>query len=244
MSEDSIRLYRTQLHTCGYYSDRSASNHVLDPESPRLASVYGQALAQGFRRAGNILYRTACPGCSACVPYRIPVERFAPNRSQRRVLARNNDVQVNWQPAALSEEHLSLYQHYLGKRHRDGGMDGAEAEDFSRFLLNDWAHTWFLELRLDRQLVGCAVTDLCSDSASAVYTYFNPELKARSLGSFAILKQLEYCRTGSLPQLYLGFWIEGHPKMDYKRHFGPGEVYRNGRWQSLQATIGRTVPSP
>jgi arginine-tRNA-protein transferase len=233
MSEDSIRLYRTHLHACGYFRDRQASNHVLDPESPRLASVYSQALAQGFRRAGDVLYRTACPGCSACVPYRIPVWQFVPKRSQKRVLARNADVQISWRQAALSDEHLALYQRYLGQRHRGGGMDGAGAEDFSRFLLSAWASTWFMELRLADQLIGCAVTDLCSDGASAVYTYFDPDLSARSLGTLAILKQIEHCRINALSHLYLGFWIQGHAKMDYKRQFAPGQQYLGQHWQPI-----------
>lgn len=234
MSEDSIRLFRTHLHACGYYQDRQSSNHVLDPESPKLASVYGQALAQGFRRAGDVLYRTACPGCSACVPYRIPVWQFTPNRSQRRVLARNADLQLTCRPAALSNEHLDLYQRYLGQRHRGGGMDGAGAEDFSRFLLSTWADTTFLELRLDDKLVACAVTDICSDSASAVYTYFEPDMSHRSLGTLAILRQLEYCRSNALAHLYLGFWIKGHPKMDYKRQFRPGQHRLNDAWRLVQ----------
>lgn len=234
MSEESIRLYRTHLHACGYFADRQSSNHVLDPESPRLASAYAQALSQGFRRAGDVIYRTACPGCAACVPYRIPIQQFAPNRAQRRTLARNTDLQAHWCPAALSDEHLNLYQRYLGQRHCGGGMDGAGAEDFSRFLLSSWASTWFMELRLDGELLACAVTDLCTESASAVYTYFDPASASRSLGTLAILQQIAHCQAQGLQHLYLGFWIQGHPKMDYKRQFGPGQQRVANTWQPLE----------
>lgn len=230
MASDGIRLYRTAAHTCGYYADRVSSNHVLDPQSPQLAAVYGQALAHGFRRAGDVVYRPSCGACNACIPYRLPIADFAPDRSQRRVLARNADVSSRWRRAGESEEHFALYRRYVGTRHAAGGMDQPTHEDYQRFLLSHWADTWFLELRLADDLIGAAVTDLVADAASAVYTYFAPELESRSLGTLAILKQIDYCRAQGLQHLYLGFWIDQHPKMHYKRRFGPGEVRVDGLW--------------
>jgi arginine-tRNA-protein transferase len=234
-ARNSVRLYRTAAHGCGYYADRLSTNQVLDPESPHLAAIFGQALAHGFRRAGDIVYRPDCAACAACVPYRVALASFAPNRAQRRVLVRNSDVVVSWRPAEASDEHYQLYLRYLGHRHADGGMDHATAEDYRRFLFSRWARTALMELRLGGDLIGAAVTDLVPDGASAVYTYFAPEHAQRSLGTFAILQQLDYCRREALAHLYLGYWIDGHPKMNYKRQFGPGEVCRNGAWQGLDA---------
>ncbi len=234
MSSDSIRLYRTAAHPCGYYADRESTNQVLDPESPHLAQFFGRALAHGFRRAGDIVYRPDCAHCRACIAYRLPVTRFAPNRAQRRVLARNRDIAAKWRPAAKSEEHFALYRRYVDCRHADGGMQQPSPEDYSRFLLSRWASTWFLELRLDGELLATAVTDLVDDAASAIYTYFAPDQAARSLGTLAILKQIDQCRVLGLAHLYLGFWIDQHPKMHYKRHFGPAEVRVGGIWVPLQ----------
>jgi leucyl-tRNA---protein transferase len=230
MSTDGIRLFRTIAHRCGYYDDRESINQVLDPQSPQVASHYGLALEHGFRRAGDVVYRPVCVGCSACVPYRLLVAEFTPNRAQRRVLARNTDVVISWRPAGADDEHFALYRAYLGQRHAAGGMDSPSPEDFSRFLLSAWAQTWFMEMRIDQRLVGAAVTDQVANAASAVYTYFAPDLKQRSLGTLAILKQIEYCRQLALPYLYLGFWIASHPKMDYKRNFGPAELRQENRW--------------
>ena len=234
MTSDSVRLYRTGAHQCGYYAQRQSINQVLDPQSPRLAEIYDQALTHGFRRAGDVIYRPDCGACAACVPYRVPIASFAPNRAQRRVLARNSDVAVSWRPAAHSDEHFDLYRRYLTQRHAAGGMDDPSPEDYQRFLLSRWADTWLMELRLDDELIGAAVTDRVADAASAVYTYFAPEHSRRSPGTLAILQQLHFCQQQGLAHLYLGYWIDGHQKMDYKRLFGPGEIRRQGTWTNPQ----------
>lgn len=235
MSNESIRLYRTIEHACGYYAERQSQNLVLDPDSPHLAEVYGRALAHGFRRAGNVVYRPDCPGCRACVPYRLKVAEFSPDRAQRRVLRRNLDLSFRWVPARADEEHYQLYQRYLGGRHAGGGMDAATREDQARFLLSQWATTLNLEVRLAGELVLVAVTDVVADAASAVYTYFDPAQASRSLGSYAILQQIEYCRRQGHAYLYLGYWIAGHPKMDYKRRYRPAEIRDGDHWVAAEA---------
>lgn len=231
MASDSVRLYRTGAHQCGYYADRLSINQVLDPQSPAVPEIFGRALAHGFRRAGDVVYRPDCGSCAACVPYRVPIAAFTPNRAQRRVWARNSDVSIDWRPAEPSDEHFALYRCYLRQRHAAGGMDDPNPEDYQRFLLSRWADTWFMEMRLSGLLIGAAVTDQAANAASAVYTYFSPEYARRSLGTFAILQQIEHCRHQGLAHLYLGFWIDRHPKMNYKIQFGPGEVRQAGIWR-------------
>jgi len=238
MSTESIRLFRTTEHQCGYYADRRSQNLVLDPEAPDLGQFHGGALAQGFRRAGSVIYRPNCVHCRACVPCRITVADFQPNRSQRRALARNSDLSHQMRPALIHgvprglDEHLELYQRYLAARHSGGGMDDPTLEDFERFLLCPFSSTNFLEIRLGGKLIANAVTDLSRTAASAVYTYYAPEQAQRSLGILAVLQQLAYCRQLGLAHLYLGYWIDAHPKMDYKRHFQPAEHYVDGCWTS------------
>jgi arginine-tRNA-protein transferase len=113
-------------------------------------------------------------------------------------------------------------------------MDEADASDFRRFLTAPWSPTVFLELRLDKRLLGVAVTDVCPNGASAVYTFFDPAEATRSLGTYAILQQVELARQRGLPWLYLGFWIAGHPKMDYKRRFKPLQVRSAEGWRELK----------
>ncbi len=231
--DSTLRLFQTLEHGCGYYPDRLAKNLVVDPLAPELPKIYGQALAQGFRRAGGHLYRPNCSECSLCLPCRVTVADFQPDRSQRRCLRDNADVSLVDAEPRLDEELFALYRHYLSARHPQGGMDDPSHEDFSRFLLCDWSGTRFLELREGSRLLGVAVSDRSEHSLSAVYTFFDPEPASRSLGKLAILLQLEFCRRQKLKHLYLGYWLENHPKMHYKRSYRPMEVLRDGSWESL-----------
>jgi len=234
MGEPStIRVFQTAEHPCGYWPERIARDLVLDPADPMLPALYEPALAMGFRRSGQHVYRPNCVGCQACTPVRIPVDRFVPSRSQRRCLARNADLQVSLQPALRSEETFALYRSYVGARHAGGGMDDPSHQDFDAFLACSWSPTAFLEMRLRRELLAVAVTDVMPDSLSAVYTFFATQHAARSLGTFAILAQIEHARREGLQFLYLGFWLDGHPKMHYKQSFRPLQILLDGSWQDF-----------
>ncbi|MEO7251879.1 MAG: arginyltransferase [Arenimonas sp.] len=232
-NQANIRVYQTVEHACGYWPERVARDLVLDPADPMLPSLYGSALAMGFRRSGNHVYRPHCAGCRSCTPVRIPIARFEPSRSQRRCLARNSDLRVQVVPALRSEERFSLYRRYVGTRHAGGGMDDPSPEDFDGFLACSWSPTVFLEMRLRDTLLAVAVTDALPNALSAVYTFFAPEHAARSLGTFAILSQIEQARREGLEHLYLGFWLDAHPKMHYKKMFRPLEYLAAGQWRDF-----------
>ena len=236
MRSERVRLFQTLPHACGYFAQRTAQNLVIDPAAPQLDQLYGPALERGFRRAGGHLYFPNCPQCRACTPCRIDVAHFTPDRSQRRCLRRNADVTVVDARAGYNRERHALYETYLRSRHAGGGMDDADASDFRRFLTAPWSPTRFLELRLGERLLGVAVTDVSHLGLSAVYTFFDPTETARSLGTFAILQQIELAKRRALPWVYLGFWIDGHPKMDYKRRFAPLQVRGADGWVELAAT--------
>lgn len=230
---DLVRVFHTLEHPCGYFSDRLARNLVIDPLARALPQIYGTALQRGFRRSGGHVYRPHCMDCNACLAARIPVAAFRPDRSQRRCLARNAGLEVRIVAAEASEERFALYQRYLAARHPGGGMDDPGPEDFERFLLCPWSPTRFLELREQGRLLALAVTDVLPAGLSAVYTFFDPAEAHRGLGTLAILQQLAWARSEGLQHLYLGYWIEGHPKMDYKQRFRPLELLRPKGWQPL-----------
>lgn len=235
MHAEPVRLLRTEPHDCGCFDGRVAQNLVVDPDFPHLAALFGNALHAGFRRSGEHIYRPACRTCRACVAARIPVAAFRPDRSQRRCLDRNRDLSVTEAEARIDEERFTLYRRYIAARHAGGGMDGVDAVDIARFVSSSWSDTRFLELRLGGALVAVAVTDRSEVGLSAVYTFFEPTLAPRGLGTFAILSQISLAQRLGLPHLYLGFWIEGHPKMDYKSRFRPLEVLEAGRWRAIDA---------
>jgi arginine-tRNA-protein transferase len=232
---ERVRLFQTLPHACGYFPARTAQNLVLDPAAPNLQRLYALSLARGFRRAGGHVYHPHCPRCHACEPCRIDVAAFRPDRSLRRCLALNRDIEVIECAPGRTDERHDLYARYLRMRHPGGGMDEASDEDFSHFLASPWSPTVFLEFRLDGRLVAVAVTDVCDTGLSAVYTFFEPTLPKRSLGTYAILRQVELARERGLPHLYLGYWIEGHPKMGYKSRFAGTQVLGAGGWTTLRA---------
>ena len=234
MRSDNVRLFQTLPHSCGYFAERTAQNLVIDPAAPQLDQLYGPALERGFRRAGGHLYLPHCGQCRACTPCRIDAEHFAPDRAQKRCMKRNADIVISESMAGYNAERHALYERYLRQRHPGGGMDEADASDFRRFLTAPWSPTLFLEMRLGKRLVAVAVTDVCSNGLSAVYTFFDPDEQARSLGTFAILQQIALARRRGLLWVYLGFWIEGHPKMDYKRRFRPLQVRGNAGWAVME----------
>jgi leucyl-tRNA---protein transferase len=237
-SRNQIRLFQTAEHACGYYPDRLARDLVLDPHDPALPALYGNALAMGFRRSGAHVYRPHCAECAACRPVRIPVASFAPSRAQKRCARRNADLHVSVLPARRTDENFALYKRYLAARHRDGGMDRAEPADFDGFLAGPWSPTRFVEFSCDGRLLAVAVIDAAAEALSAVYTWFDPDEAARGLGTFAILAQVELARREQRAHVYLGFWLQDHPKMDYKRNFRPLEVLVGRDWVPLDDEAG------
>lgn len=234
---DNLRMFHTGAHPCGYWEGREARDLVLDPRDPRLPQAYPMALDWGFRRSGDIVYRPSCNGCHACVAVRIPVDGFRPDRSQRRCLARNADIDARIVAPVRTDEHLALYQKYLASRHAGGGMDDHGANEFDQFLVGSWNEGRFLELRehSTHTLLAVAVTDVVEHALSAVYTFYDPDHAARGLGTLGVLQQIAWAQRDGREHLYLGYWIAGHAKMDYKRRFQPLEGFNGRGWRRLQA---------
>lgn len=228
-----LKFFATQPHTCSYLPDERATTLFLDPQQSIDLGTYSRLSDLGFRRSGDHLYRPHCANCSACIAVRIPVARFTPNKQQRRILKRNQDVQVNQVTACFNAEHYALFARYIEQRHADGDMYPPSREQFESFLVREHSFTRFFECRLEDELIAVAVTDVMENGLSAVYTFFAPEHDRRSLGRFAILWQIEEARRQGLPSLYLGYWIKECRKMNYKTEYRPLEMLVNQRWITI-----------
>ncbi|MBI3187465.1 MAG: arginyltransferase [Gammaproteobacteria bacterium] len=229
----TLSLYLTSEHPCGYYGDRRTANLVPDPRVPMRAELYSQLVAYGFRRSGSHVYRPHCAQCRDCIPCRIDVSRFTPNRSQSRCLKRNLDVVTKIQVARFTDEYFDLYARYINQRHGDSTMANPQPDDFSNFLLCDWSQSLFIESRLDGRLIAVGVSDFLHDGPSAVYSFFDPDESQRGLGTFAVLQQVWLARLYHLPHVYLGYWLAGHPKMDYKKNFAGLELFDGMLWDPM-----------
>ncbi len=226
-----VKFYATHPHPCSYLAQRNAVSVFVDPRIKLDTLLYGQLVEHGFRRSGDSAYRPQCPGCGACIPVRVRVNDFRPNRSQRRNLSRNRDLTVRPIEPRFSEEMFELYHRYLAFRHPGGGMDEPKKNDFLNFLTCEGIDTVFYEFRLENNLLAVAVADQLRTALSAVYTFFDPDASTRrGLGNFAVLWQIEEAKRHRLPWLYLGYWIAESPKMAYKKQYQPLETFRNGRW--------------
>ena len=234
MAQQRIKLYQGSVNECSYLPGQQAINIYADPHHPHPRAVYNQLIKRGFRRSGEFVYKPGCKDCSACVPVRIVCDTFKPRRSDRRNLKVNDDLLVKYVPARYTDVYFDLYSRYLEARHAGGGMDQPAPEDFERFLLNPWGETLFVEISLDGRVIGVAVTDATSDGLSAVYTFFDPEYSRRGLGRFSILRQIELCQDMTLPYLYLGYWVDGCQKMQYKTDFAPQEHFDGHQWLPLE----------
>lgn len=231
----AISLYLSQEHRCAYLPDKSASIIYFDPSVKADVPIYQWLVDRGFRRSGNHIYRPACPSCHACVPLRLPVEKFQPSRSQRRCWKRNTlNIQVIGRPAEFDQEQFDLYQRYAKARHGDDNMADFGPDEYMDFLSSSWSETLFFEFRIHSRLVAVAVSDLLPDGLSSTYTFFDPDLSHLGLGIFSLLWQIEQTQKRGLKWLYPGYWIKECRKMNYKDKFRPIEIWSNNQWNRYE----------
>jgi len=227
---NTLALFASQAHDCSYLSGRQAVSLFADPNVMMTMAIYNQLVEHGFRRSGENVYAPSCPNCTECKPVRIPVAAFKPNRAQRRILKRNQDIRVTCLPAAFNDEHYELYQHYMSTRHAGSSMENPSKTSYMSFLSSAWSDTYFYEFRDKNNLVAITVADKLNHGLSAVYTFFDPEYHRLSPGSYAILWLIKEACSLQLSWLYLGYWIEGCQKMHYKAQYQPAELLRNNQW--------------
>lgn len=232
---NNLQFYITAPHTCSYLENQTARSQVAAPNHLVTAPVYSELIKMGFRRSGLYTYRPHCDQCQACIPVRLLVDEFTPNRTQRRILKRNRHLSTLFKPLEFNEEQYELYRIYQATRHSGGGMDQDNRDQFRNFLLATNVDSLLVEFREHGQLRIVSLIDQVADGISSVYTFFDPTLTQASLGAYNILWQIEFCKLLGLPYLYLGYWIAESRKMSYKTNYQPLQGYLNERWQALPA---------
>ena len=228
-----LHFYASSPEPCGYLPDRKSISAFANPYMDMDSKTYDELIQFGFRRSGGYLYRPHCPNCNECISIRTPVDQYIFTRNDRRTLRKNSDLHMKLVPARYVEEHYELYRKYINSRHAGGSMENPSRADYHRFLISDWTETYFIEFRHDKELLAVAVTDVTRTGYSAVYTFFDPDSPHRSLGHYAILKQIELSLNNELPYLYLGYWIKDCDKMKYKTRYQPAQGFINDQWVTL-----------
>lgn len=240
-SLDTPQFYLTAPAPCPYIEgnqERKVFTHLVGERAEQVNDMLSQG---GFRRSQNISYRPACEGCKACVSVRVLVDEFKPSKSFRRILNKNDVlIGVEQAPAPTSEQ-FSLFRHYLDSRHMHGGMAEMTSLDYAMMVEDTHVNTMVIEYRKrgpdsgitgkgDGPLVAVALTDILANGLSMVYSFFDPESDLPSLGTFMILDHIRRARKMGVPYVYMGYWVEGSQKMDYKRRFTPQEHLTMTGW--------------
>ena len=236
-----LRFFLTAPSPCPYLparEERKVFAHLPLSDGPGVNDALTQV---GFRRSQNIAYRPACEACDACISARLPAADYVFSRSERRVLEKNQDLSRHLVEAEATMEQFELLRRYLLARHAQGGMADMSWPDYVAMVEDTAVRTHLIEYRLpsgDRgpgDLVACVLVDILGDGLSLVYSFYEPNLAKRSLGSFVILDHVVQARLAELDNVYLGYWVPGSAKMDYKARFRPIEVLKPGGWVRLPA---------
>ncbi|WP_300426424.1 arginyltransferase [uncultured Thalassolituus sp.] len=223
----------SELSPCSYLPDRQSRSQYVDPRLWLVPEELNTLNRMGFRRSGRLVYRPQCPGCMECIPVRLYTKAFRPGRTTRRLLKRASSWQLSVTPADFSAEHYSLYERYISLRHSDGDMFPPTEKTFREFLTEDFGTTRFLNAHHQGRLIGTLVFDTFDDGLSSVYCFYDPDYEQYSVGTLLITHLTHLASALNLPFNYLGFWVKGCRKMEYKTRFSPLEWFRDGVWQPI-----------
>ncbi|MXO62409.1 arginyltransferase [Qipengyuania oceanensis] len=231
------RFFVTSAAPCPYLpgkTERKVFTELKGPHAEQLNEALGRI---GFRRSQTVAYRPSCLDCQACISVRVAVEDFRPSNTQKRILKRNSDlVTTECRPWATGEQ-FDLLQRYLGVRHPGGGMATMEETDFADMVEHTPVSSYVTEYREPGEgsrpgrLVGACLTDVQGDGLSMIYSFYDPEHEARTgLGNYIILEHIRRAAEQGLPYVYLGYWVEGSDRMQYKVRYRPLERLTRDGW--------------
>lgn len=241
-SLDTPQFYLTAPSPCPYLKgreERKVFTHLVGKKAVQVNDMLSQG---GFRRSQNIAYRPACEGCRSCVSVRVLVDEFKTNQSFRRILRKNESLVANEIPAAPTAEQFSLFRKYLDDRHAEGGMAEMTSLDYAMMVEDTHVNTMMIEYRVREEnsldggtekgeLVAVALTDILANGLSMVYSFYDKDMDFPSVGTFMILDHIRMARKRGLPYVYMGYWVEGSGKMEYKRRFSPQEHLMPSGWE-------------
>jgi arginyl-tRNA--protein-N-Asp/Glu arginylyltransferase len=244
------RFFVTSPGPCPYLpgrQERKVFTELTGPNANDLNDALGRI---GFRRSQGVAYRPSCAGCTACVSVRIVTPEFIPNATQRKLLKRHADIEAHVCKAWATDEQFQLLRRYLSTRHPSGGMAGMDEDDYADMVEHSPVESLIVEYRepsLDGapgRLVGACLTDRQADGLSMIYSFFAADDASRpGFGNYIILDHIIRARDAGLPYVYLGYWVKGSSRMEYKIRYRPIERLGPTGWRALtDADIAQPLP--
>ena len=237
------QFYVTAPQPCPYLEDRMERKLFTALQGDQAQRLNDALSKQGFRRSQNVLYRPSCADCSACLSARIRVADFEPSRTQKKIMKRGAALRRNATSPWATEDQFALFRRYLDARHADGGMADMDIFEFAAMIEETPIKSRVIEYsrpelgdERSRPLGAVCLTDVFDDGLSMVYSFYDPDLVALSLGTYVILDHIAIAREAGLPYVYLGYWVPGSKKMGYKAGFSALEIYKGGQWHDLGDT--------
>ena len=234
------QFYVTAPQPCPYLEGRMGRKLFTALQGEHAQKLNDTLSKQGFRRSQNVLYRPSCAECSACLSARIRVADFVPSRTQGRTMRKNRDLRRNATSPWATEDQFALFRRYLDDRHAQGGMADMDIFEFAAMIEETPIRSRVIEYTRpagpgqdSRPLAAVCLTDVFDDGLSMVYSFYEPDLTPRSLGTYLILDHVDIAREAGLAYVYLGYWVPGSRKMGYKAGFSALEIYKGGRWQEI-----------
>lgn len=235
------RFFVTSPAPCPYLPGRSERKVFTELKGPHADSLNDALGRIGFRRSQTVAYRPSCIDCSACVSVRVVAGEFQPSGTQKRTLKAHSDlVATVCRPWSTSEQ-FELLQRYLAVRHPEGGMTTMDEVDFADMVEHTPVTSYVVEYREPSEdgikpgrLVGACLTDRQCDGLSMIYSFYDPHHEERrGLGNFIILDHIRRAHEMGLAYVYLGYWVEGSPRMQYKVRYRPMEMLGRCGWERI-----------
>lgn len=231
-------FFTTAPLPCPYVGGRMERKIVTELSGNDADTLHEALSRAGFRRSHSIAYSPACPGCCDCIPVRIVVDQFRPDRTMRRVMRDTAALRAACVPARATTEQFRLFASYQESRHCGGDMAMMGFYDYRSMVEDSPIDTFLVEFRKpDGTLAAVCLTDRMSDGLSAVYSFYDPQMTRESLGTMMVLWLIAESARLGLPYLYLGYWIAESPKMAYKTRYKPLEAFGENGWTPMAAPV-------
>ena len=229
----NYNFYLTNTEPCPYLTKRDEKKIFLIMDDINKSNEYEHLIKSGFRRSHNILYNQVCADCNLCKSIRINVNNFKLSKSNKRVLNKNKNLFIKKLSNNPSKEQFTLFKKYLEFKHNDSEMNEMNFHDYCKMFDSKGINTKIYEYFYKGELVGCVISDFLEGSISMVYSFYSELFLKNSFGKYVILDHFRLAKDFDMDYVYLGYWVEGSSKMEYKNGFNSSEILIDNKWTNI-----------